>query len=83
MGSLAHLTLIRRSLAREIHKLKESGISFSLGNESTLLTCVQVKSLLIDDTKAKQYQDIWLCKIRDESIVNKNKDITLDSHGVL
>ncbi|WMV23779.1 hypothetical protein MTR67_017164 [Solanum verrucosum] len=83
MGSLAHLTLTRRPLAREIHKLKESGVAFSLGHACSLLACVQAKSSLMEDIEAKQYLDMRLCKIKDEGVLNKNKDFIMDSHGVL
>lgn len=64
-------------------QIEKGGVAFTLAHACSLLACVQSKSLLIEDIKAKQYPDMLLCKIRDEGVLNKNEDFIVDSHGVL
>ncbi|XP_070005813.1 uncharacterized protein [Nicotiana sylvestris] len=57
MGSLAHITPAKRLLAKDIQRLEDTGIRFSVGNSEALLTCAQAKSSLVERIKATQYED--------------------------
>nr|XP_009799451.1 PREDICTED: uncharacterized protein LOC104245529 [Nicotiana sylvestris] len=83
MGSLAHIDPAKRHLAKDIQRLEDTGIRFSVGNSEVLLACAQAKSSLVERIKATQYKDERLCKYRDEALAGKSKDMTVESDGVL
>ncbi|XP_075085142.1 uncharacterized protein LOC142168362 [Nicotiana tabacum] len=83
MGSLAHIAPAKRSLAKDIQRLEDTGIRFSVGNSEALLACSQAKSSLVERIKATQYEDERLCKYRDEVLAGKSKDMTVEGDGVL
>ncbi|XP_075109042.1 uncharacterized protein LOC142180845 [Nicotiana tabacum] len=83
MGSLAHIAPARRLLAKDIQRLEDTGIRFSVENSEALLACAQAKSSLVERIKATQYEDERLCKYRDEVLAGKSKDMIVESDGVL
>ena len=62
MGSLEHIALGKRQLAKDIQKHEGLGVRFCVGNSRALLACVQAKSSLVERIKATQYEDVRLCK---------------------
>nr|XP_018622552.1 uncharacterized protein LOC108943207 [Nicotiana tomentosiformis] len=83
MGSLAHIVPAMRPLVEDIHRLEGTGVIFSIGNSEALLACVQAKSSLVERIKATQSEDEQLCKIKDEALAGKNKDMNVENDGVL
>ncbi|XP_075107015.1 uncharacterized protein LOC142179997 [Nicotiana tabacum] len=83
MGSLAHIAPAKRLLAKDIQRLEDTGIRFSVGNSEALLACAQAKSSLVERIKAIQYEDERLCNYRDEALAGKSKDMIVESDGVL
>uniref|UniRef100_A0A1U7W1L3 Uncharacterized protein LOC104224067 n=1 Tax=Nicotiana sylvestris TaxID=4096 RepID=A0A1U7W1L3_NICSY len=83
MGSLAHIAPAKRLLARDIQRLEDTCIRFSIRNSKALLACAQAKSSLVKRIKATQYKDERLCKYRDEALAGKSKDMIVESDGVL
>nr|XP_009757983.1 PREDICTED: uncharacterized protein LOC104210720 [Nicotiana sylvestris] len=83
MGSLAYIAPAKRLLAKDIQRLEDTGIRFSVGNSEALLACAQAKSSLVERIKAIQYEDERLCKYRDEVLAGKSKDMIVESDGVL
>ncbi|XP_070011272.1 uncharacterized protein [Nicotiana sylvestris] len=83
MGSLAHIAPAKRLLAKDIRRLEDTGIRFSMGSSEALLACAQAKSSLVERIKATQYEDERLCKYRDEALASKIKDMIVESDGVL
>ncbi|XP_019224879.1 PREDICTED: uncharacterized protein LOC109206513 [Nicotiana attenuata] len=83
MGSLAHIAPTKRLLAKDIQRLKDTGIGFSVGNSEALLACAQAKSSLVERIKTTQYEDERLCKYRDKIVAGKSKDMIVESDGVL
>nr|XP_009769132.1 PREDICTED: uncharacterized protein LOC104220031 [Nicotiana sylvestris] len=83
MGSLAHIAPTKRLLAKDIQRLEDTGIEFNVGNSEALLACAQAESSLVERIKATQYEDERLCKYIDEALVGKNKDMIVESDGVL
>ncbi|XP_075074718.1 uncharacterized protein LOC142162283 [Nicotiana tabacum] len=79
MGSLAH----KRLLAKDIRRLEDTGIRFSVGYSEALFACAQAKSSLVERIKVTQYEDERLCKYKDEALAGKNKDMIVESDGVL
>ncbi|XP_070015729.1 uncharacterized protein [Nicotiana sylvestris] len=80
---LAHIAPTKRLLAKDIQRLEDTGIRFSIGNLEALLACAQAKSLLVERIKATQYEDERLCKYRNEALAGKSKDMIIESDGVL
>ncbi|XP_075079793.1 uncharacterized protein LOC142165051 [Nicotiana tabacum] len=83
MGSLAHIAPAKRLLAKDIQRLEDIGIIFSVQNSEALLACAQAKSSLVERIKATRYEDERLCKYRDEVLAGKSKDMIVESDGVL
>ncbi|XP_070005896.1 uncharacterized protein [Nicotiana sylvestris] len=83
MGSLAHIAPTKRLLAKDIQRLEDTGIRFSVGNSEALLTCSQAKSSLVERIKVIQYEDERLCEYRDEALAGKSKDMIVESDGIL
>nr|XP_009804658.1 PREDICTED: uncharacterized protein LOC104249851 [Nicotiana sylvestris] len=83
MGSLAHRTPAKRLLSKDIQRLEDTGIKFSVGNSEALLACAQAKSSLVEHIKATQYEDDRLCKYRDEALAGKSKDMIVERDGVV
>ncbi|XP_075103106.1 uncharacterized protein LOC142177925 [Nicotiana tabacum] len=83
MGSLSHIAPAKRPLAKDIQRLEDTGIRFSVGNSEALLACAQAKSSLVERIKATQYEDERLYKYRDELLAGKSKDMIVESDGVL
>uniref|UniRef100_A0A1U7XUH7 Uncharacterized protein LOC104242334 n=1 Tax=Nicotiana sylvestris TaxID=4096 RepID=A0A1U7XUH7_NICSY len=83
MGSLEHIAPAKRLLARDIQRLEDTCIRFSVRNSEALLACAQAKSSLVERIKATQYKDERLCKYRDEALAGKSKDMIVESDGVL
>nr|XP_016454348.1 PREDICTED: uncharacterized protein LOC107778573 [Nicotiana tabacum] len=83
MESLAYIAPPKKLLARDIQRLEDTGIRFSIRNLEALLACAQAKTLLVERIKATQYKDERLCKYRDEALTSKSKDMIVESDGVL
>ncbi|XP_075074821.1 uncharacterized protein LOC142162371 [Nicotiana tabacum] len=83
MGSLAYIAHAKRLLAKDIQRLEDTCIRFSVGNSEAFLACAQAKSSLVERIKAIQYEDERLCKYRDEVLAGKSKDMIGESDGVL
>nr|XP_016483267.1 PREDICTED: uncharacterized protein LOC107803980 [Nicotiana tabacum] len=83
IGSLAHIAPAKRLLAKDIQRLEDTGIRFSIGNSEALLACAQAKSSLVERIKATKHEDERLCKYRDEALAGKSKDMIVESDGVL
>nr|XP_009790178.1 PREDICTED: uncharacterized protein LOC104237686 [Nicotiana sylvestris] len=79
MGSMAHIARAKRLLAKDIQRLEDTGIRFSVRNSEALLACAQAKSSLVERIKATQYEDERLCKYRDEALAGKIKDMIVES----
>ena len=66
MGSLAHLQVSRRPLAREIQTLANDFIRLEVNEKGGFLACVEARSSFLDKIKGKQFTDEKLNQIRDK-----------------
>lgn len=57
MGSLAHITICRRPLVRDIHDLGDMGLHFEVNGIDAFLAYVQVRPMLLDRIKETQDKD--------------------------
>lgn len=83
MGSLAHLTAIKRPIVKEFQEIVESGVQFAIDHSRTLLAHMKIRSTLIDDIKQAQSQDSELMKMVDNVRNGKVSNFSVDSEGVL
>src|SRR5262249_9264255 len=65
IGSLAHISVHRRELAKELRDLVDMGVHIEFSDSSGLITHFQVRPMLIDEIKANQDKDPSLIKLKD------------------
>ena len=63
MGSLAHLHVSRRPLAREVQILANDLMRLEVNEKGGLLACVEARSSFLDKIRGKQFHDEKLIRI--------------------
>ena len=66
MGSLAHLQVSRRPLAREVQTLANDIMRLEVLEKVGFLACVEARSSFVDKIKEKQFTNEKLIQIRDK-----------------
>ena len=66
MGSLAHMQVSRRPLARDVQILANDLMRLEVNEKGGLLACVEARSSFLDKIKGKQFNDEKLIRIRDK-----------------
>ena len=82
-GSLAHISVEKRPLIQELHKLVDQGLMMKLSRSGGLLAQFRVRSVLRDRIKAAQSRDPILVEFEENVRSGKFTDFTLDDKGVL
>ncbi|XP_069151861.1 uncharacterized protein [Solanum lycopersicum] len=83
MGSLAHLQVSRRPLAREVKTLANDFMRVEVLEKGGFLACVEARSSFLDKIKRKQFADEKLSRIRDMVLRGEAKVAITDEEGVL
>ena len=83
MGSLTHLKISRRPLAREVQALANDFMRLEVLEKGGLLACVEARSSFIDKIKGKQFTDEKLIRILDMVLRGEAKEAKIDEEGVL
>ena len=83
MGSLSHLQVSRRPLAREVQTLANDFMRLEALEKGGFFACVEVKSSFLDRIKGKQFTDEKLSRIRDMVLQGEAKEEKIDEKGVL
>ena len=83
MGSLAHLQVSRRPLAREVQTLANDFMRLEVNEKGGFLSCVEARSSFLDKIKGKQFTDEKLIRIRDKVLRGEAKEAKIDEEGVL
>ena len=65
MGSLDHLQVSRRPLAREVQTLANNFMRLEVNEKGGLLACVEARSSFLDMIEGKQFTDEKLIRIKD------------------
>ena len=73
MGSLAHLQVSRRPLAREVQILANDLMILEVNEKGGFLACVEAISSFLDKIKGKQFHDEKLIQIRDKVLQGEAK----------
>ena len=66
MGSLAHLQVSRRPLAREVQILANDLMRLEVNEKGGLLASAESRSSFLDKIKGKQFEDEKLSRIQDK-----------------
>ncbi|EOY20325.1 Retrotransposon protein, Ty3-gypsy subclass, putative [Theobroma cacao] len=83
MGSLAHISIGRRSLVREIHSLGDIGVRLEVAETNALLAHFRVRPILMDRIKEAQSKDEFVIKALEDPQGRKGKMFTKGTDGVL
>ena len=83
MGSLAHLQVSGRPLAREIQTLSNDFMRLKVNEKGGFLASVEARSSFLDKIKGKQFDDEKLSRIRDMVLLGEAKEAIMDEEGVL
>ena len=83
MGSLAHLQVSRRPLAREVQTLANDLMRLEVNEKGGLLACVEARSSFLDKIKGKRFDDEKLRRIQDKVLQGEAKEAQIDEEGVL
>ena len=83
MGSLAHLQVSRRPLAREVQTLANDFMRLEVLEMGGFLACVEARSSFLDKIKGKQFNDEKLIRIRAKVLRGEAKEAKIDEEGVL
>ena len=82
MGSLAHLQVSRRPLAREIQTLANDSMRLEVLEKGGLLACVEARSSFLDKIKGRQFANEKLSRIRDMVLQGEAKEAIIDDEGI-
>ena len=83
MGSLAHMQVSRRPLAREVQTLANDFMRLEVLEKEGFLARVEARSSFLDKIKGKQFNDEKLIRIRNKVLQGEAKEATIDEEGVL
>ena len=83
MGSLAHLQVSRRPLAREVQTLANDFMRLEVNEKGGFLASMEAGSSFLDKIKGKQFDDEKLSQIRDMVLRGEAKEAIMDEEGVL
>ena len=83
MGSLAHLQVLRRPLAREVQILANDLMRLEINKKGGFLACVEARSSFLDKIKERQFADEKLSRIREMVLRGEAKEAIIDEEGVL
>ena len=83
MGSLAHLQVSRRPLAREVQTLANDFMRLEVLEKGGFLASVEARSSFLDKIKGKQFTDEKLSRIQDMVLRGEAKEAIIDEEGIL
>ena len=83
MGSLVHLQVSRRPLAREVQTLANDLMRLEVNEKGGFSACVEERSSFLDKIKGKHFTDEKLIRIRDKVLRGEAKEEKIDEEGVL
>ncbi|XP_017984327.1 PREDICTED: uncharacterized protein LOC108663623 [Theobroma cacao] len=83
MGSLARISVDRRSLIREMQGLGDVAMHFEVSETNVLLAHFRVKHILIDQIREAQSKDEFITKVLEDPQGGKGRMFTKCTDGVL
>ena len=82
LGSLAHISVERRPLIHELHKLVDQWLMMKITRSKGLLVQFRIISVLRDRIKVAQSRDPILVELEEKVREGKFTDFNLDDEGV-
>ena len=82
MGSLAHILVSRRPLAREVKTLANDFMRLEVLEKGGIFACVEARSSFLNKIKGKQFNDEKLIRIRDKVLREEAKEAKIDKEGL-
>lgn len=83
MGSLAHISTVRRPLIHELHELRASGIQLGILETGFFFAFFRVKSSLVERVKEVQRDDLEVRKLMDNMGMGKIWGFSVDERDLI
>ena len=83
LGSIAHISTMKRSLIQELYQLVDQGLIMKISRSRGLIAQFRVKLVLRDMIKITQSRDPILVELQENVRSGKFTDFTLDDEGIL
>ncbi|XP_070034388.1 uncharacterized protein [Nicotiana tomentosiformis] len=83
MGSLAFISAEEKPLALEIQSLANRLVRLDISELSRVLECVVAQSSLLEQIKARQFDDPYLTVLRETILQGSAKEVSINEDGVL
>ncbi|XP_070046856.1 uncharacterized protein [Nicotiana tomentosiformis] len=83
MGSLAYLTVAERPLAMDVQTLVNRFVRLDVLESSRVLACVMEQSSLLENIKARQFDDPHLMVLKDTVQRGGAKEVVIGDDGVM
>ncbi|XP_017976424.1 PREDICTED: uncharacterized protein LOC108661940 [Theobroma cacao] len=83
MGSLAHISIDKRFLIREMQGLRDMAVYFKVSETNALLVYFRVRPILIDRIREDQSKDEFVIKALEDLQGRKGKMFTKGTDGLL
>ncbi|XP_070047507.1 uncharacterized protein [Nicotiana tomentosiformis] len=83
MGSLAFISAEERPLALDIQSLANKLVRLDISEPSRILPCVVAQSSLLEQIKARQFDDPHLLVLREMVLQGGAKEVNIGKDGVL
>jgi len=83
MGSLTRLCVVERPIVKEAQQIASQGVCLDEEYDGRLIESMGAKSTLVEQVKAKQFDDPSLLKLKEGVLSGKIKNFALDENGVM
>eukprot|EP00257_Ricinus_communis_P020970 XP_015580345.1 uncharacterized protein LOC107261992 [Ricinus communis] len=83
VGSLAHISAEKRSLAKELHELYDQGLQIEILESGVLLAHFRIRSVLVDRIRMAQNRDLRLQKILEDVQQGRANNFVINDNGTL
>ncbi|XP_070031873.1 uncharacterized protein [Nicotiana tomentosiformis] len=83
MGSLTRLCVAERPIVKEAQQIASQGVRLDEKYDGRLIASMSAKSTLVEQVKAKQFDDPSLLKLKEGVLSGKIKNFALDENGVM
>ncbi|XP_070045640.1 uncharacterized protein [Nicotiana tomentosiformis] len=83
MGSLTRLSMVERPIVKEAQQIASQGVRLDEKYDERLIASMGAKSTLVEQIKAKQFDDASLLKLKEGVLSGKIKNFALDEHDLM
>ncbi|XP_070041535.1 uncharacterized protein [Nicotiana tomentosiformis] len=83
MGILTRLCVVERTIVKEAQQISSQGVRLYEKYDGRLISSMGTKSTLVEQVKAKQFDDHSLLKLNEGVLSGKIENFALDENGVM